>query len=284
MSQGLSKTKRRIKAIEGTEKITKSMELIATAKVKRFLDENDRVAVYFKALDRLLSRLLKRLKELDISLPLTEEGSGDKDLYIVFSSDLGLCGGYNSELFAFAASTIPDDALIAPIGSKGRRRYERGGLDNLVLDYANLPLNSLRYEKVDEIAEELLGKFKEGQYKNIYLVRTEYKNSISFKPRVDRLFPLSMLEEEEVDETYQCPPLLDDDPGKMLDALLPLYSSFWLYSKFVDSQLAEQASRRAAMDGANDNADKLLEKLRIDYNKARQNAITQEITEVVAGS
>lgn len=281
MASGLAKTKRRIKAIQGTGKITKSMELIATVKVKRFLTESERESEYGKSFNRLVNRITSSCKKRDAAIFKYNEEA--KDLYIIFSSDLGLCGSYNNDLFRYANSIVNDDSIIAPLGSKAIHHYIKDGNEDKVMRfYLETPINSLTYSKVDKVAQRLLKEFLDGRWRSVNLIHVEYKNSITFKPRVSKLFPL------EIDaipaQEDPNPPLFDEDPDELFESLLPLYASSWLYAKLLNSQLAEQASRRTAMDNANDNCDSLLEKLTLEYNKARQNAITQEITEVVSGS
>jgi len=121
------------------------------------------------------------------------------------------------------------------------------------------------------------------KYARIYILFTQYVNSITFTPIRFQLLPVQVQQKKWQNEEY-CPPLFDESPRALIHALMPEYLASVFYDRLVDSQLSEQASRRTAMDNANDNADALLDKLQIEYNKARQNAITQEITEVVSGA
>ena len=136
---------------------------------------------------------------------------------------------------------------------------------------------------IHRCGEKIKKEFNEGKYKKVVLIYTHYRNSISFIPEMETILPLS-LEPSEKEYRSHAPELLKEEPNALLHALLPSYLAGAITYRMVESQLCEQASRRTAMENANDNADELLRTLTIEYNKARQTAITQEIVEVVSGS
>lgn len=282
MSLGLNKTKHRIASVKGTEKITKAMELIATVKIKRFKDENSKESLYSQEMSSLMAKLFAHDTETGTHYGRANAGV-TSSLYIVISSDLGLCGGYNSDVFRWVSKSAGPADVIAPIGAKAVRHFSHDPVfKNINHDFESLSLTSLDLRKIHDLCANLKDDFNAKKYARIFIIFTQYVNSITFSPTRFQLLPVQIQQEKWKNEEF-CPPLFDETPRKMIHELLPNYLAAVFYDRLLDSELSEQASRRTAMDNANDNADRLLNKLVIDYNKARQNAITQEITEVVSG-
>jgi len=205
-------------------------------------------------------------------------------LFIVLSSDLGLCGGYNNEVLKWVSKCATKDDVIAPMGNKAIRHFSHDPVyKNINHDFEGVSLASLDWVQVHTLCAKLKDDFNAKKYQRIYIIFTQYVNSITFAPTRFQLLPVQIKQEKWPNEEY-CPPLFDLPVREMIHLLLPNYLAAVFYDRLLDSELSEQASRRTAMDNANDNADRLLDKLTIEYNKARQNAITQEITEVVSGS
>ncbi|MCR5078883.1 MAG: ATP synthase F1 subunit gamma [Bacilli bacterium] len=290
MAGNLTKTKRRIASIKSTKKITKAMEMVASVKLKRFKNAHENGIDYLKELEQEMGYLCHAEKEAiaksgkgHISHYQRENEDAKGNLYILVTSDLGLCAGYNSNLFRYFEEHFDKGKdTLAPIGNKGLTHYSREG------DYQIDPFLSeigLSVERNDVLArcDKIKKDFNRGKYKKVILVYTHYKNSISFIPTMETLLPLSIELEDKPYRVY-APELLEESPNKLLHRFLPSYLYAKIRATLVESQLSEQASRRNAMENANDNADELLNKLTIEYNKARQGAITQEITEVVSGS
>jgi len=283
MSLGLAKTKRRIATVKNTAKITKSMELIATVKIKRFKNESAKESLYAHELEDLMAELFAH--DSETGTHYGRPNAGDLPmLFIVISSDLGLCGGYNNGIFKAVEKMATGKDIIAPIGAKALHHYAHDStFMNINHDFEKLTLTSLDFAEVHRLSLALKNDFNARKYARIYIVFTRYVNSITFTPTRFQLLPVQIPHESWEHEEY-CPPLFDESPRELIHTLLPSYLAAVFYDRLVDSQLSEQASRRTAMDNANDNADRLLSSLTIQYNKARQNAITQEITEVVSGS
>ena len=283
MSLGLAKTKHRIQSVKNTEKITKSMELIATVKIKRFKNESNRESLYTREYESLMGELFAHDTETGTHYGRVNEGDLPA-LFIVISSDLGLCGGYNNAIFkALGSMTKPTD-VIAPIGAKAVHHFAHDDVYKIINhDFEKLSLNAIDFPEVHSLCANLKDDFNAKKYSRIYILFTRYVNSITFQPTRFQLLPVQIPHQAWEHEEY-CPPLFDASARQLIHALLPSYLAAVFYDRLLDSQLSEQASRRTAMDNANDNADRLLSALTIQYNKARQNAITQEITEVVSGA
>lgn len=279
----LAKTKRRINSIKGTEKITKAMELVATVKTKRFSSLHDRGYAYSQEFLSLMSQVFAYdKKEISHYAKMNE---GDMPiLYLVISSNMGLCGAYNNNVFKFAESHINDNDVIAPIGKKAIHRFksEPKYTDRITEEFENLNLEA-NIDEIHEFAMRLKEDFNNKKYKAIRVIYTRYVNSITFEPTVFQILPVQVTKSKWTDDEF-APPLFEEDPHMLLHSLLPSYLSGLLREIILDSVLSEQASRRTAMDNANDNADELLSKLTVEYNKARQNNITQQITEVASGA
>ncbi len=280
----LAKTKRRINSIKGTEKITKAMELVATVKTKRFSVMHEKGFEYSQEFLSLFSQVFAFDKSKEIS-HYAKLNEGDLPvLYLVISSNMGLCGAYNNNVFKFAEMNVNSNDIVAPIGSKAFNRYSRDAkFEGRVLDdFVNISTDS-NMEDIHALANKVKEDFNNKKYKAIRIIYTRYINTITFEPTVFQILPVQIPRTKWTDEEF-APPLFDEEPRKMIHTLMPSYLTCTIHEIILNSNLSEQASRRTAMDNANDNADELLGKLTIEYNKARQTSITQQITEVASGA
>lgn len=278
MAQSLHKTKRRIASVNSTKKITKAMELVATVKLKRFKNVMLENEAYANELVNIIHHLFSHIDVEDN--PYIKESKANVDLYIVVSSNLGLCASYNNNIFTYVISNVSkENTEIIPIGLKGYTFFKKEGY---ALNKEFVDINDrLAYEDVRKLGEYITKAFVEGKYRSIKLIYTHYVNSLKFTPEERCIFPIKKVKEE----TGNCyEPLYDPNPKTLINELIPIYVVSTLYHKIIESQVSEQASRRTAMENANDNADEIIDKLTLEYNKARQAAITQEINEVVSGS
>jgi len=277
MAQALNKTKRRIASVKSTKKITEAMELVATVKLKKFKNKMEANQFYVREIEDIISHLFAVLE--DEENPYLKVGKGEKNLVVVINSNLGLCASYNSNVFNFVNNNLDkENDVLLTIGIKGELNYERAGF-TLEKSYASLN-EKLDYADVIKLGRFLHSEFINGKYKSIKLLYTKYINSLRFEPTLITLFPISD-GEETVKLGYE--PIYDPNVKTLIEELVPIWLTSSLYQKLIESTVSEQASRRTAMENANDNADELIDKLTIEFNKARQAAITQEITEVVAG-
>ena len=277
MAQALNKTKRRIASVKSTKKITEAMELVATVKLKKFKNKMEANQFYVREIESIISHLFNALG--DDENPYIKEGKGEQNLVVVINSNLGLCASYNSNVFNFVNNNLnKENDILMTIGIKGELNYEKEGFE-LVKEYSNLN-EKLEYEDVVKLGRFLHSEFMSGKYKTIKLLYTKYINSLRFEPTLINLFPLK---DEENTTVVGYEPIYDPNLKTLIDELVPIWLTSSLYQKLIESTVSEQASRRTAMENANDNADELIDKLTIEFNKARQAAITQEILEVVAG-
>lgn len=278
MAQSLHKTKRRIASVNSTKKITKAMELVATVKLKRFKNVMLENEAYAKELVDIIHHLFAHIDVEDN--PYLVETKSETDLYIVVSSNLGLCASYNNNIFNFVNENVKKDKTeVIPIGFKGQNYLRKEGY-KLLNEFVSIN-EHLEFEEIKKLGEFITKEFVNGKYRSIRLIYTHYVNSLRFVPEEMSIFPIQNVEGE---SKFGYEPILDPNAKTLIDELVPIYVSSTLYHKIIESQVSEQASRRTAMENANDNADEIIDKLTLEYNKARQTAITQEITEIVSGS
>ena len=276
MAQEVTRIKKRIKSVSGSYKITSAMKLVSTVKLKKWKNKMLANKEYALRIDEIARTIFSSVEES--KNPYFEKKNADKNLYIVLSSSLGLCGAYNSNIFRLADARIgeQDDAII--LGNKAISHYQNGVFNRIETfkDYTNVSDVAMINSIVDFIRNEYL----KGTYQEVHLIYTSYKNSLVFHPVDYQILPLKM----EVEKKEGYPPIMEPNQEALIDVLIPLYLKNSVYAKFLESEVCEQASRSNAMENATKNAEELLDNLQIEFNKARQAAITQEITEIVGAS
>lgn len=282
MPLGMQSTKRRIKSVNATKKITKAMQLVATAKLKKTKDRFVGIQEYSDEVMKIVKSILAKAEHVESKFFLTPVS--DATLYVVYTASLGLCGGYNSNaLKEFISSFKKEVDQVIMVGSKGISFIKHRSIE----PHTSYIEHSVGDEQqlTGEITKEIISLFTMGKVKAIKLIYTRFVNSVSFQPVQLDLLPVSKSLITESDVKIDSSEILfEPDPSSILDSIIPLYLQSVLYGKLVESHVSEQASRRMAMENATDNAEEINEKLLLDYNKARQSAITQEISEVVAGA
>lgn len=278
MSQ-LHSTKNRIKSIDSTRKITKAMELVASVKLKRWQRILDNIKNYSLTLENIISSCNYKVSQDNEANPIVfrEFPNASKNLIVIITSSLGLCGGYNYNVFKFSDSIIKKDDKLILIGSKSEVKYSSN--EEVDKSYIEI-LERLDFTKINNLVSLIEKEYAKGIYKSVSLIYTSYKNSLHFEPTVLPLLPIGIEQKERLDFE----PIYEPNKKEFMELLIPKYLQTILYSKLVESIVSEQASRRNAMDNATDNADELVSKLTIQYNKARQSSITNELIDVVAGA
>lgn len=275
MAMSLEQTKSRIKSVASTMKITKAMELVATAKLKTAKDLNAKVAPYRDEVFEVVSYCVENVDKT-INKYLNENEKSDKKLFIIINSALGLCGGYNINIEKFATSLIDKEKdEIILVGSKIAGVLNNNNYTiNRIID---LPSLSVKENVSKELTYYLIHEFDLGKYRSVHLLSTEFINSLTFAPKSTQLLPLCNIKNT---KKMKKELLFEPSPEEVLENLIPFYITTALKTLMLESMLCEQASRRTAMETANDNAEELQEKLLLEFNKSRQASITQEITEI----
>ena len=286
---GTKEIKDHIDSVQETKKITSAMYLIASTKLRRARQELDNTRPYFQALRGEIRRIFRAASDIDSPYFYPAGGETAKSgAYgcLVITADKGLAGSYNQNAIREAMKLLeqhPNTKLFV-VGEYGRRFFSHRHIpiEHSFLYTAQNPTMA----RAREISALLLDRFDQGDLQKIFIVYTDMASAVSFQARSTRLLPFHRthfsVEEEEmaVTEPFEFLP----DPRAVLDSMMPSYVSGFIYSALIDSFCCEQNARMAAMDSANQNAEKLLGELSLEFNRVRQAGITQEITEVSAGA
>ena len=277
MAQEVTRIKKRIKSVTGSYKITSAMKLVSTVKLKKWKNKMLATKDYALRIDEIARKVFSSVEESNNPY-FTLNLKANKNLYIVLSSSLGLCGAYNNNLFRLADSHIKENDEAIILGKKAISHYKDGKFTKIedFKEYSSIRDEAIIKQIVDFISKEYL----KGTYREIHLIYTAYKNSLVFHPMDYQVLPLQG--EKKTNEAY--PPIMEPNQEAVLNALIPIYLKNSVYAKFLESEVCEQAARSNAMENATKNAEELLDNLQIEFNKARQGAITQEITEIVGAS
>lgn len=279
MAESKQALRSRIKSVNSTRKITKAMEMIANAKLFRLRNKMESNRIYAKKLEGTVKDIVQNTIELDN--PLLVPNGVNKKFVIVFCSDLGLCGGYNQNVLKKIIEVVNKDDLVYLVGSSLNSALKEAGYEPENKEIIHT--DTLSFQDLKEIVETGVEKYLNKEIGGVDIIYTQFINTMTFEAEVDTLLPFSVKKEKK-EEHEQIETLFEPDPATILDYLVPLMISNVAYSDWMESAVSEQGSRRMAMKTATDNADELSEELLLEYNKARQAAITQEITEIVGGS
>ena len=272
MGANLRQLKNRIRSVSSTMHITKAMQLVATSKMKRAAAAMERSRAYAAAMRRAFCRLGK---EGD---PIYFDGIREAPTcFIVIAGDRGLAGGYNNNVFKLAAAEGAADAVILPIGARAVDHFTRHG-HRVIHPCPSVEDFSL--STASKIAAELHGMYRRGEIGRICIISTAYSSMLSQEAVAELVLPLSVENDEDKSDFT----LYEPSAGAVLAALIPEYLAGLFFGAATESFNAELAARRNAMDAATGNAEEMIDRLSLAYNRARQGAITQEITEIVGGS
>ena len=272
--------KNRIRSMESTKQITKAMEMVAASKLRRAQAQILSSRPYFEILHSTIQDIVRDTK--DLSSPYLQERESKKVMYIVIAGDRGLAGGYNSNILKLVMTEIQGkDAAVLPIGKKAVDYFRSKGIPSLTDTYAEAADVSIG--DCFSIANQLCSAFLEGRFDEIHIAFTNFVSVLSQVPATISLLPLSKPAATSTGKPH-CDTIYEGDPEEVFSAIVPEYLGGVLYGCLCESRAAEQAARRSAMDSATQNADEMIADLSLKFNRARQAAITQEITEIVAGS
>ena len=280
MSQSLNKVKKRIVTVEATKKLTSAMKLVSSVKFSKLSKEIMIHQDYYHYLKDLASTCFSAAKVNSLDVPYIKKNEGSqKRLIVAVSSSMGMCGAYNINIKKLLESEYKKSDELLIIGKNLIQDLEG---DNIKINdsFADI-LDDLSISNLRTLSHYLIEKFEEKEYREIILLYTKYQNPISFVPKKSSILPVEFNFDKKSGLNNG-----DFEPGlvSFTHEFTRLYIVTDLYFKIFESYLSEVASRRNAMDNADKNAKDLIEKLTLEFNKARQASITQEITEVVNGS
>ena len=271
--------KNRIRSMESTKQITKAMEMVATSKLRKAQAQVASSRPYFQIFSTAISDIIAA--NTDFSSPYLVQRPVKKSVYIVIAGDRGLAGGYNSNILKQVVADMEGkQSVVLPIGKKAVDYFQSKKVSLLTANYAIA--ESVSLGDCFSIAKKLAKGFLAGEYDEIFVAYTNFVSVLSQVPVSKRLLPL--LPEKLKDCASSREILYEPDSETVFDTIVPEYIGGILYSALCESRASEQAARRTAMDSASQNADEMIADLSLKFNRARQAAITQEITEIVAGS
>ncbi|GAA5520451.1 ATP synthase F1 subunit gamma [Aliifodinibius salicampi] len=281
----------RIESVKNTRQITKAMKMVAAAKLRKAQDRIIETRPYASKMKQIVGRLVQNASE-DHEL-LREPESRNEVLFIIIGSDRGLCGAFNNNLFKvigkkieeeYAEQRSNDSLSLVCIGRKaikhfGKRKY------NIIAEYPNF-FEDVQFAQASEIMKWVIKEYTSGKYDEVKLAYNEFKSVIAQERIVESVLPIdpTSLIDEEISDQPEREYIYEPDVDSILKELLPSHLNLQLWKAILESNAAEQGARMTAMDNATENANELQEDLELEYNRARQSAITTEISEIISGA
>ncbi|WP_159657281.1 F0F1 ATP synthase subunit gamma [Vibrio atypicus] len=283
---GAKEIRNKIGSVKSTQKITKAMEMVAASKMRRSQDAMEATRPYAETMRKVIGHLANG--SLEYKHPYLEEREAKRVGYIIVSTDRGLCGGLNINLFKKAMLDMKDwsakgaDIELAIIGSKATAFFNNSGA-KVAAQVSGLGDNPALEDLIGSVSV-MLKKYDEGELDRLYVVFNKFENTMVQEPTIDQLLPLPKSDSEDMQRDHAWDYIYEPEPKPLLDALLIRYVESQVYQGVVENLACEQAARMIAMKAATDNASDLIDDLELVYNKARQAAITQELSEIVSGA
>ena len=273
--------KNRIRSMESTKQITKAMEMVASSKLRQAQTRVASSRPYFEILHNTIESIVASNK--DFSSPYLTQRTGNKALFIVIAGDRGLAGGYNSNVLKLCMAQMEGkEATVLPIGKKAVDYFKSKKVKILTDSYAEAADVSIG--DCFSISKTLSKAYLAGEYDEIHVIYTTFVSVLSQNPATMQLLPLVQREPAEEKQGIQMLTLYEPSVEEVFASIVPEYLGGTLYGALCESRCSEQAARRTAMDSAIKNAEEMIDGLSLQYNRARQGAITQELTEIVAGA
>ncbi len=287
MSGALKEVRSRIQSVKNTQQITKAMKMVSAAKLRRAQDAIIQMRPYAQKLQEMLSNIVSNV-ESGVNMKLAAERPVQKVLIILITSDRGLAGGYNSGLIKLAKQlmhekygNISRDSIdVLPLGKKGYENLVKNKFG--VIDKYWQIFAELTFENVANISKFAMEAFENGEYDVVDLVYSEFKNAATQKFVIEQFLPIKKTEKKKGQAKADF--IFEPDKTTLIEELMPKILNTQLFKAILDGHASEHGARMTAMDKATDNAEELLKTLKISYNRARQAAITTELTEIVSGA
>lgn len=278
----MKEIKTRIKSVESTKQITKAMELVSSSKFRKAKEKAESARPYFNTLYNTVQDIAKNTS--NSRNVFLKERKVNNVCYIVIAGDRGLAGGYNSNILkAVIAHNKLGTGKVITVGKKAKESLSKRGYE--VIDYIE-SVEKCVYEDANRVAQAAMEAYKNGEVDEVNLVYTEFISALSQEPKIVKLLPVTIDNtntEKEVKKGKAAVQYLPSADA-VLGYVLPKYVSGSVYGAIAESFASEQAARRTAMESATDNANEMISKLELVYNRARQAAVTQEISEIVGGA
>lgn len=281
----------RIESIKNTQQITRAMKMVAAAKLRKAQNRIIETRPYASKMKEVVARMVENASDENVLLRTPE--STDKVLLIIIGSDRGLCGGFNNNLFKVAEKEIKENykeynaegnlSLIC-LGRQATKYF--GKRDYKIKTEFPGFFDEIAFNKATDIMKSVISVFKSGEFDEVKVVYNEFKSIISQNRLVESVLPIDpgSLSSEEQETNQQREYIYEPDADAILKKLLPLHLNLQLWKAILESNAAEQGARMTAMDNATENAQEMKEDLQLEYNRARQSAITTEISEIISGA
>ncbi|WP_426461590.1 ATP synthase F1 subunit gamma [Mycoplasma hafezii] len=280
----LNSLKGRINVVSNTQKITNAMQLVSTAKLRRIRTEFESIRSYLDLLNDTFDSLITHVQPEDFYTIFPKNDNVDAKLYIIITSDLGLCGSYNTNVVNLLKSKIQPNDKIIVIGTKGYSLLNASPYKHQVIDkYLNYG-EKVSYKIGNRITKTALDLYVNQEISEINLIYTEFINNMNQEAVLRTLFPLDLSKNDHTSSTMSQSMEFEPNAEVVLKNSIPLYIGSLIYCLGSNSKVSEMASRRNAMENATNNANDLIHDLYLQYNRERQRVITQEINEIVAGA
>lgn len=281
MAETTRDIKRRIRGISNIKQITKAMELVSSAKLKRARERLEKSRPYYETVRNNIQEILAATGNM--KHPLLDTREVKSSLYIVISADSGLAGGYNGGVIRLTERRIKEkkkDDKIITVGTKAREYFIKRNY-NVVGEIVGIT-EEPQFSDVREIGNLAIELYKNKDVDEINIVYTRFLGTISQEPTIIKLLPSEEIKKESKEKRTVTE--FEPSPEEVLKILIPKYIQSSIYGALIEASTSEQAARRVAMEAATDNAEEMIDELNISYNRARQAAITMEITEIVSGA
>ncbi|MBR06140.1 MAG: ATP synthase F1 subunit gamma [Rickettsiales bacterium] len=287
----LKEVKGRIQGVTSTQQITKAMKMVAAAKLRRAQDRITQMRPYSQKLSAIIQNVSAGVDSSEIDNPYAEVREVSRVLIVVVTSDRGLCGGFNNNVFKATKALIAEkyadveaasNLVLMPIGKKAYDHFVKRGY-NIVDDY-HLMFHNLDFAHVMDAAEYAMKGFVKGDFDKVEIVYNEFKNVATQILRKEQFLPIENESSEEVEQTDSIDYIYEPNQEFIFSEIVPKSLHIQFYKTLLESNASEQGARMTAMDQATDNAGELLKDLKLTYNRTRQAAITKEILEIVGGA
>lgn len=288
MAGQLKEVRNRIKSVQNTQQITKAMKMVSAAKLRKAQDGIVQMRPYARKLQEVLSNIVSS-SDVEGGIKLSVERTVEKVLFIVITSDRGLCGAYNANIIKLAKATMKEkypaqlakgNVTIWSIGKKGFEHFSKNRF-NTESSYRDIFLN-LSFENVQACAQAAVKAFENKEFDAVELVYSEFKNAGTQRYTVEPFLPIAKVARKAGDKKSDF--IFEPAKEELIAELMPKILNTQLFKAVLDANASEHGARMTAMDKATENANELLKALKISYNRARQAAITTELTEIVSGA
>ncbi len=278
----MKEIKTRIASVENTKQITKAMELVSSSKFRRAKEKAESSKAYFNTLKEAVENIAKSTS--GVKSEFLKQREVKNRCYVVIAGDRGLAGGYNANVFKslVAETQGSKNVKVVTIGKKAKEFVSKRDFEVI----GSIPsVENANYEDIMNISKTVMDSYQNGDIDEVKLIYTEFVSALSQEPRLVKLLPIS-IEADKGEEKKQSGAAVQYLPSAdaVLGFIVPKYVSGMIYGGLAESYASEQAARRTAMESATDNANEMISNLELQYNRARQAAVTQEISEIVAGA